>query len=105
MTARAAIPNRGGQWPPGLFIKGNVVLSEFRVPVAVKPEALQTFRDWDVVFVNVGETFEARPLELGRRDGNWVEVLSGLRPGEKYATRNSYVIKADIGKAGASHDH
>ena len=105
MTARAAIPNRAGQWPPGLFVKGTVVLSEFRVPVAVKQEALQTFRDWDVVFVNVGETFEARPLELGRRDGNWVEVLSGLRPGEKYATRNSYVIKADIGKAGASHDH
>lgn len=105
MTARAAIANRDGQWPPGLFVKGRVVLSEFRVPVAVKAEALQTFRDWNVVFVNVGGTFEARPLELGRRDGDWVEVLSGLNPGEKYATRNSYVIKADIGKAGASHDH
>lgn len=105
MTARAALPNAGGQWPPGLFIKGKVILSEFSVPVAVKEEALQTLRDWNVVFVNVGDFYEARPLELGRRDGQWVEVVSGLSPGERYVTRNSYVVKADIGKAGASHDH
>ncbi len=105
MTARAPIPNRSGQWPPGLFVKGKVVLESFRVPMAVKAEALQTFRDWDVVFIIVGNTFEARPLELGRRDEEWVEVVSGLAPGERYVTKNSYVIKADIGKAGASHDH
>jgi cobalt-zinc-cadmium efflux system membrane fusion protein len=105
MTARAAIPNRSGEWPPGLFVKGAVVLAEFRVPVAVKAEALQTLGGRDVVFVNAGNVFEARPVRLGRRDGEWVEVVSGLEPGEKYATRNSYVIKADIGKAGAAHDH
>jgi cobalt-zinc-cadmium efflux system membrane fusion protein len=105
MTARAALPNAGGQWPPGLFIKGKVILSEFRVPVAVKEEALQTMGKTSVVFVNVGDAYEARPLELGRRDGQWVEAVSGLSPGERYVTRNSYVIKADIGKAGAAHEH
>jgi cobalt-zinc-cadmium efflux system membrane fusion protein len=34
-----------------------------------------------------------------------VEVLSGLSAGERYAAKNSFVIKADLGKAGASHDH
>jgi cobalt-zinc-cadmium efflux system membrane fusion protein len=105
MTARAALSNRSGQWPPGLFVKGKVVLQEYKVPVAVKLEALQTFRDWDVVFIHVGNTFEARPIEMGRRDAAWVEVLSGLEPGEKYVTQNSFAIKADIGKSGASHDH
>ncbi len=105
MTARAALSNQSGQWPPGLFVKGNVVLEEFRVPVAVKLEALQTFRDWEVVFINVGTTFEARPVDIGRRDGEWAEVLSGLAPGEHYVTKNSFTIKADIGKSGASHDH
>ena len=82
-----------------------VVLEEVTVPVAVKREGLQKFRDWDVVFIRVGDLFEARPLELGRKDGEWVEVLSGLRPGENYASANSFILKADIGKAGASHDH
>jgi len=55
--------------------------------------------------VQYGNQFEARPLELGRSDGKWVEVLSGITAGEKYAGKNSFVLKADLGKAGASHDH
>ena len=51
--------------------------------------------------MRAGTTFEARPLELGRTDGDWVEVLAGLQVGEKYATTNSFILKADVGKAGA----
>jgi cobalt-zinc-cadmium efflux system membrane fusion protein len=32
-------------------------------------------------------------------------VLGGLEPGTEYVTENSYIIKADIEKSGASHDH
>jgi cobalt-zinc-cadmium efflux system membrane fusion protein len=35
----------------------------------------------------------------------WTEVLGGLEPGERYVTENSFLIKADIEKSGASHDH
>ena len=46
-----------------------------------------------------------RSLELGRSDGVYSEVLSGLKAGDSYVVDNSYLIKADIEKAGASHDH
>ena len=103
--AHVDIPNPNGEWHPGLFVTMEVVLEEKKAPIAVAIEAIQTFRDWSVVFVRYGNLFEARPLELGRSDGEQVEVLSGLTPGEKYASRNSFVIKAEIGKAGATHDH
>lgn len=103
--ARVVIPNPNGVWKPGLFVKVNLTESEVMVPMAVKAEALQTFRDWDVVFIKVGDLFEARPLELGRREGEWVEVLSGLSPGQQYAAKNSFIIKADVMKSGAGHDH
>ena len=103
--ARVVLQDPERRWRPGLFVKVVGVLEEVTVPVAVKREGLQKFRDWDVVFIRVGDLFEARPLELGRKDGEWVEVLSGLRPGENYASANSFILKADIGKAGASHDH
>ena len=32
-------------------------------------------------------------------------AMAGLKPGDKYAAENSFIVKADIGKAGASHDH
>ena len=52
-----------------------------------------------------GEIFEVRSVELGRSDGKWIEVVNGLAPGTSYAATNSFVLKADLGKAGASHEH
>jgi cobalt-zinc-cadmium efflux system membrane fusion protein len=103
--ARVVLPNPQGAWQAGMFV--NVVLTTSRqsVPLAVRVEALQTFRDWDVVFIQAGDDYEVRPLELGRRDEQWVEVLDGLKPGQRYVTRNSFLLKADALKEGASHDH
>lgn len=103
--ARVVLPDPERRWKAGLFVAAVVVQDEVKVPVAVKREGLQKFRDWDVVFVRAGNEFEARPLELGREDGEWVEVVSGLASGERYAGANSFVLKADVGKSGASHDH
>ncbi len=102
---RVVVPNTSGQWRPGLFVTIEIVQEEVSVPVAVPVDALQTYRDWSVVFVQYGDLFEVRPLELGRNDGQWVEVLHGLLPGERYVARNSFILKADLGKAGATHEH
>jgi cobalt-zinc-cadmium efflux system membrane fusion protein len=86
-------------------VQVQVTSDQTQVPVAVQAEAIQSLRDWQVVFGRYGEHLEARPLVLGRSDGQMVEVLSGLTAGEPYAAKNSFVIKAELGKAGASHDH
>ncbi len=105
-TARLVLSNPGGQtWRPGLFVTVRLVRESTTVPLAVAAEAIQTFRDWQVVFVKDGDWFEGRPLELGRTDGQWVEVVRGLKAGDQYAVANSFAIKAEIGKLGATHDH
>jgi cobalt-zinc-cadmium efflux system membrane fusion protein len=104
-TARLILANPDGQWRPGLFVSVVLTRDAATVPVAVAAEAIQSFRDWQVVFVRYGDWFEGRPLELGRSDGEWVEVLSGLAAGEQYAAANSFAVKAEIGKLGATHDH
>lgn len=105
VTARAALPNRDGYWRPGMAIRGEVTVDQRTVPLAVKTEAIQQFRDFRVVFAKFGETYEVRMLELGQEGPEWTEVISGIDPGTVYATENSYIIKADIEKSGASHDH
>ena len=105
MLARVVLPNPKGEWRPGLFVTGEIVVEKAEVPVAVRAEAIQAFRDWDVVFMAHGDMFEIAILELGRRDGEWVEILSGLTAGQPYAAQNSFVVKADVLKSGASHDH
>jgi cobalt-zinc-cadmium efflux system membrane fusion protein len=105
LTARVVLDNDDGRWTPGQFVEGHVTIATTPVELAVPLSALQRFREFDVVFAKVGETYEVRMLTLGRRDANSVEVLDGLTPGTTYVTENSYLIKADIEKAGASHDH
>lgn len=105
VTARAALPNRDGYWRPGMAIRGNVRVDQRTVPMAVKTDAIQQFRDFRVVFAKFGETYEVRMLELGQEGPEWTEVISGIEPGTVYAAENSYIIKADIEKSGASHDH
>ena len=68
-------------------------------------KAIQRFRDFDVVFARVGDTYEVRMLELGRRTPEWTEVLGGLEPGTEYVVDGAFLIRADIEKSGASHDH
>lgn len=103
--ARVVLPNPQGLWRPGLQVNVELVTGTVDVPVAVAAEALQTVRDWTVVFGRYGDYLEARPLELGRSDGKFIEVISGLNAGEVYAATNSFLIKADLEKSGASHDH
>jgi cobalt-zinc-cadmium efflux system membrane fusion protein len=105
VRARVVLENATGALRPGQFVSGRVTIDEFQAAIAVEKSALQRFRDFDVVFEQVGDTYEVRMVELGRADATRVEVLAGLDPGARYVTRNSYLIKADIEKAGASHDH
>lgn len=105
VVARTSIDNAQGRWRPGMAVVAEVVVSAREVPLAVKESGLQRFRDFTVVFAQVGETYEVRMLELGERDGRYAEVLGGLKPGTRYVTEQSFLIKADIDKSGASHDH
>ena len=105
VVARASIPNPDGRWRPGMTVSATVAVAEREVALAVKESGLQRFRDFTVVFAQIGQTYEVRMLELGARDGERVEVLGGLKPGTRYVAEQSFLIKADIEKSGASHDH
>ena len=102
---RVVLDNTAGQLLPGRHISANVTIGEHTVDLAVKRTGLQAFRDFTVVYTKIGEQYEVRMLELGLQAGEWAEVLAGLKPGARYVSKNSYVIKADIEKSGASHDH
>lgn len=105
VLARVLVPNADAHLAPGLYVTGEVVVARTSVPLAVPLSALQSFRDRPVVFEKVGDTYEVRMVELGRRDAERVEVLGGLAPGAEIVAANSFLVKADIEKSGASHDH
>lgn len=90
---------------PGMGVEGAFAVASANVPLAVRTKAIQRFRDFEVVYAKVGNSYEVRMLEIGRRTPEWTEVLGGLEPGTEYVTEGAFLIRADIEKSGASHDH
>ena len=105
VTARVVLDNSDGVLRAGTWVQAEINVAEHEVPLAVRREGLQAFRDFTVVYAQIGDQFEVRMLDLGRQSEEWVEVLGGLEPGTRYVTENSYILKADVEKSGASHDH
>jgi cobalt-zinc-cadmium efflux system membrane fusion protein len=105
VTARVKLDNSDGLLAAGMYLTGEIEVAQYDVPLAVKRTGLQAFRDFTVVYAKIGEEYEVRMLDLGRQDEVWIEVLGGLDIGTTYVTANSYVVKADVEKSGASHDH
>ncbi len=106
VVARTVIENADNHWRSGMNIRADIVLSEKEVPLAVKTEAIQRMEGNIVVFIaEEGGTFKAQPVETGISDSQWTEIKGGLTQGQRYVAKNSFVVKADIGKAGAEHEH
>ena len=103
--ARVVINNRDGHWRPGMHVKADVKTAELVSQLRVKQTAIQSLEDENVVFVKTANRFEARHVNLGEANREWVSVIEGLNAGEEYVTENSYILKADILKNGASHAH
>lgn len=105
LTARVLLDNRDRRWAPGLYVTGDVALSEKQVLVAIKSSALQTVENRSVVFVQTGDGFQTTVVEIGRSDGEFTEIVSGLDAGSRYAAANSFVLKSEAGKGEAEHGH
>lgn len=104
-TARVTLQNPEMAWRPGLFVTVSVATGETDAPVAIETDALQTEDDKPHVYVEVPGGFAARPIKTGRTDGKRVEIVDGLAAGARYVAANSFVLKAEQGKAGAEHAH
>ena len=105
MLARVVVDNADGAFRPGLYVTGRVLLAEQPVAVAVRHTAFQYIDGKPVVFVEGKDGFEAREVEPGLKDDDMVEIIFGVVAGDKVVTENSFVLKAELGKGTANHDH
>jgi membrane fusion protein, heavy metal efflux system len=104
-TARVLLNNADNLWKPGIFINAEITLSETAAPTVIQSDAVQLVEGETVIFVKGEEGFEPREITLGRTDGESSEVLSGLKAGETYVAKNSFVLKSEMGKEDAEHGH
>jgi cobalt-zinc-cadmium efflux system membrane fusion protein len=104
-SARVVVDNPRGDWTPGLFVTARVAVDRTRVRVAVPDEALVRMTKGQAVFVAEGLRFEVRPVVAGRSDGRMTEIVSGIAAGDSVVVANAFVLKSELSKGEAGHDH
>jgi membrane fusion protein, heavy metal efflux system len=103
--ARITLSNPDMAWRPGLFVTVAVVSGEADAAVTVHSEAIQSVEDKPTVFLRIKQGFQATPVKLGRSDGKLTEIIQGLTSGTPYAAQGSFVLKSELGKDAAGHEH
>lgn len=106
-TARIVAANSDGYWRPGMFIMAEVVTGKIDAAVVVPATAVHTMEDSPVIFVETDEGFHPRHVTIGRKGDTQLEILSGLKTGERYVSVGGFVLKAELGKdsLGEGHAH
>jgi cobalt-zinc-cadmium efflux system membrane fusion protein len=99
-TARvvAALDNPDRIWRPGSFVTAAIAIEQRQAAVVAPAGAIQTVDGRKAVFVRTADGFEKRDVVLGQRDGNMVEIVSGLSAGEAVAASNTFSLKAELSK-------
>jgi cobalt-zinc-cadmium efflux system membrane fusion protein len=103
--ARIELANPDGSLRPGLFVTAKVMVGSSRAGLMVPKSALQMFEGKTVIFVQTDKGFEPKPVELGRKNGTAVEILSGLMTGQTYAAEGSFTLKAQLSKGAFDDGH
>jgi membrane fusion protein, heavy metal efflux system len=109
--ARVVLQNPDGKLKPGLFVSAEIALERVDAAMVLPDDAIQKIEGSSVVFVEEDGSFEARKVKTGRvgvsgSDPRVVlEILGGLAPDEVYVDKGSFVLKAELGKGAAGHDH
>jgi cobalt-zinc-cadmium efflux system membrane fusion protein len=101
----AEIDNDHGMWRPGTFVTTSIVVGEEPLALGLPRNAVQTIDGEPVVFVQRQDGFERRDVSIGRQDAETVEVLTGIIPGEQIAVENTFLLKSELSKGEAGHDH
>jgi len=101
--ARVVLPNNNGTFRPGLFVNGRISVGDIEVPCLVPNESLVLMEGNMCVFVKEGEGYRLRPVDIGRSDEKYSEIVSGLSQGEEYVSKEPFILKMELGKPEAEH--
>jgi cobalt-zinc-cadmium efflux system membrane fusion protein len=102
---RAVLDNASGRWTPGLYVDASITVENVRVDTAVPEAAIVRTSRGPAVFRAAGDEFELQPVVTGRTDGEWTEIVTGLRANDRYVRTQAFLLKAELGKSEATHDH
>ncbi|KQX19162.1 MULTISPECIES: efflux RND transporter periplasmic adaptor subunit [unclassified Sphingomonas] len=105
-AATAVLEVTGGLIQPGLAVRVRMMPSRGATSnaIVVPEESVQSLNGRDIVFVRTPTGFKATPITTGQRSAGRIEIASGLAAGRAIATRNAFLLKAELGKGAGEEE-
>jgi RND family efflux transporter MFP subunit len=88
LTVEAVVPNRAGELKPGLFATARIDETQTSTAVMIPADAVQTSAGTSRVYVVNGDHVEERIITTGQQIDSRIEIVTGVKAGEKVATKN-----------------
>ncbi|WP_096895026.1 efflux RND transporter periplasmic adaptor subunit [Candidatus Scalindua japonica] len=108
VKVRVEIDNSKRMLKPGMFATAKIVTGKPEKILTVPLSALQRLEGKNVVFVEKRYgVFESYTVKTGKEFGSDIEVLHGLKEGEKVVTEGSFYLKSELlqDTLGEGHAH
>lgn len=101
-----AVLDVSGSLQPGLAVRVRLLPSrgDISTAIVVPEEAVQSLEGRDVVFVRTAKGFRAQTVTVGQRSNGRVEIVRGLPAGSQVATKNAFLLKAELGKGAGEEE-
>ncbi len=104
VEVRCLADNRQGKLKAEMFASISLAVGEKRPAVLISQKALQEMEGQTVVFIardsnQSGRQFERRVVKLGRKQGELMEIISGLSVGDRVVTNGSFTLKSEMLKS------
>ncbi|TSH77990.1 efflux RND transporter periplasmic adaptor subunit [Acinetobacter sp. RF15A] len=112
LVVRAKLNVQADELRPNVLV--NVLISEpsAKTALRIQKSALQQIEGEDSIFIVESQEkgqvhLKAQHVVLGQvsSDGEWLEVISGLSEGQKYISQGSFLLKSELEKDEAGHEH
>jgi multidrug efflux pump subunit AcrA (membrane-fusion protein) len=101
---RIEVPNADRKLRFGMFVSVSLGVAARADTLSIPSAAVQTIGSETVVFVptdGASDAFRERRVTLGATNGDRVEVVTGLKEGERVVTQGSFALRAEAERQGA----
>jgi cobalt-zinc-cadmium efflux system membrane fusion protein len=97
LEVRIEVNNADGRLKPGMFADLEIATTAIAGVLVISDQALQSLEDEQIIFVALSDTkFEKRVIRIGREQHGRMEVLAGLKEGERVVTEGSFILKSEL---------
>ncbi|MFS8973560.1 efflux RND transporter periplasmic adaptor subunit [Cupriavidus necator] len=103
IKVRIVLPNKGRHLLPGMFVTVSFDSGAQKEALLIPSESVIRTGQRNIVMVDGGQAgFVATEIKTGREAGGMVEVLHGLKPGQKVVTSGQFLIDSEASLRGTA---